>query len=53
MARCSTLRALNGPEVLARAAVDALYMKWWRFEPYQIDGKAAVVETTVAVEFKP
>jgi protein TonB len=45
------LHAQNGPEVLARAAVDAL--RWWRFEPYLIDGKPAVVETTVAVEFKP
>jgi TonB family protein len=45
------VRALNGPEVLAQAAVEAL--RWWRFEPYRIDGKAMVVETTVAVEFKP
>ena len=45
------VRALNGPEVLAQAAMDAL--RWWRFEPYQVNGKAAVVETTVAVEFKP
>jgi TonB family protein len=45
------VRAQNGPEVLARAAADAL--RWWRFEPYRIDGKAVVVETTVAVEFKP
>jgi TonB family protein len=45
------VRALNGPEILARAATDAL--RWWRFEPYRVDGKAVVVETTVAVEFKP
>ncbi len=45
------LRAQNGPDVLARAAIDAL--RWWRFEPYLIDGKPAVVETTVAVDFKP
>jgi TonB family protein len=45
------VRALNGPEVLARAAMEAL--RWWRFEPYRVDGKAVVVETTVAVEFKP
>jgi len=45
------VRALNGPEVLAQAAAEAL--RWWRFEPYRIDGKAMVVETTVAVEFKP
>jgi TonB family protein len=45
------VRALNGPGELAQAAMDAL--RWWRFEPYQVDGQAVVVETTVAVEFKP
>ena len=45
-----SMRALNGPDVLARAAMDAL--RWWKFEPYRINGEAAVVETTVAVEFK-
>jgi TonB family protein len=45
------VHALNGPEVLARAAMDALH--WWRFEPYRVDGRPVVVETTVAVEFKP
>jgi TonB family protein len=41
---------LNGPDVLAHAATDA--MRWWRFEPYRVDGRPVVVETTVAVEFK-
>jgi TonB family protein len=45
------VRALGGPQILAQAAVDAL--RWWRFEPYRIEGKAVVAETTVAVEFKP
>ncbi len=45
------VRALNGPDVLAQAAMEAL--RWWRFEPYRVDGKPVVVETTVAVEFKP
>ena len=45
------VHALNGPEVLARAAMDA--MRWWRFEPYRVDGQPVVVETTVAMEFKP
>jgi TonB family protein len=45
-----SMRALNGPEVLARAAMDALH--WWKFEPYRVNGEPAVVETTVAVEFK-
>jgi protein TonB len=43
--------ALNGPDVLAQAAIDAL--KWWRFEPYRVNGQPVVAETTVAVEFKP
>jgi TonB family protein len=45
-----SMRALNGPDMLARAAIDAL--RWWKFEPYRINGEPAVVETTVAVEFK-
>ena len=42
---------LNGPDVLSKAAADAL--RWWRFQPYRVDGKAVPVETTVAVEFRP
>ena len=45
-----SMHALNGPEVLAQAAMDAL--RWWKFEPYRLNGEPAVVETTVAVEFK-
>ena len=46
-----SVRPLGGPQILAQAAVDAL--RWWRFEPYRVNGKAVVAETTVAVEFKP
>jgi TonB family protein len=45
-----SMRPLNGPDVLARAAMDAL--RWWKFEPYRVNGEPAAVETTVAVEFK-
>jgi TonB family protein len=45
-----SMRALNGPDMLARAAMDAL--RWWKFEPYRVNGEPAIVETTVAVEFK-
>jgi len=45
-----SMHPLNGPDVLARAAMDAL--RWWKFEPYRVNGDPAVVETTVAVEFK-
>lgn len=46
-----SVRPLNGPDILARSAVDAL--RWWKFEPYRVNGAPAVVETTLAVEFKP
>jgi TonB family protein len=45
-----SIRSLNGPDVLARAAMDAL--RWWRFEPYRVNGEPTVAETTLAVEFK-
>ncbi|MGA2347162.1 MAG: TonB family protein [Candidatus Sulfotelmatobacter sp.] len=45
-----SMHALNGPDVLAQAAMDAL--RWWKFEPYRVNGEPAVVQTTVAVEFK-
>lgn len=45
-----SMKALNGPDVLAKAAMDAL--RWWKFEPYRVNGEAAEAETTVAVEFK-
>jgi TonB family protein len=45
------VHALNGPDVLGRAAIEAL--RWWRFEPYRVNNQPLVVETTVAVEFKP
>jgi len=44
------MRALNGPDLLSHAAMDAL--RWWKFEPYRLNGEPAAVETTVAVEFK-
>jgi TonB family protein len=46
----ASMKALNGPDVLANAAMDAL--RWWKFEPYRVNGEPAEVETTVAVEFK-
>ena len=45
-----TMHPLNGPDVLARAAMDAL--RWWKFEPYRVNGEPLVVESRVAVEFK-
>jgi TonB family protein len=45
------VRPLNGPDILARAAVEAL--RWWKFEPYRVNGQPVVVGTRMAVEFKP
>ena len=45
-----SMHPLNGPDVLAQAAMDAL--RWWKFQPYRVNGEPAVVETTLAVEFK-
>jgi TonB family protein len=45
-----SVHPLNGPQLLARAATDAL--RWWKFEPYRVNGEPVIVETTVAVEFK-
>ena len=46
----SHLDVISGPEALVPAATDAV--RWWRYEPYLIDGKPAAVETTVAVDFR-
>ena len=45
------VKPVSGPEALASAAMEAV--RWWRFQPYQLNGQPAEVETTVAVEFRP
>src|SRR5581483_2931405 len=42
---------LSGPDVLTQAAVEAV--RWWRFQPYQVNGRPKEVETTLALEFHP
>jgi TonB family protein len=44
------LRAVSGPDELASAALDAV--KWWRFQPYLINGQAVQVKTRLAVDFR-
>lgn len=44
------LRPVSGPDVLVQSATDAVQS--WKFEPYQKDGKAVEVESTIAVEFR-
>ena len=45
-----SLRPVSGPDMLTRAAMDAL--QWWKFEPYRQDGRPVSVETTFAIEFR-
>jgi TonB family protein len=44
------LKYVTGPEALSQAAMNAV--RWWRYEPYVVDGRPAAVETTVAVDFR-
>lgn len=44
------VQPLSGPDVLSHAAVDAV--KWWRFQPYQLNGQPAEVRTTIEVDFR-
>jgi len=44
------VRVISGPEELAPAAAEAV--KWWRFQPYLVNGQAVQVKTTLAVEFR-
>ena len=41
---------VSGPPILAQAAVDAV--RWWRFQPYQLDGQAVPVQTTIEIDFQ-
>jgi protein TonB len=45
------LHPVSGPAVLTEAAADAV--RWWRFQPYRVNGQAVEVETTLAVDFRP
>jgi TonB family protein len=44
------VKVISGPEALSLAALDAV--RWWRYEPYLVDGQPATVETTVSVGFQ-
>jgi Gram-negative bacterial TonB protein C-terminal/PilZ domain len=43
------LHPRSGPTDLANAASEAV--RWWRFEPYRVNGQAVEVETTLALQF--
>lgn len=44
------VHAVSGPDVLRPAAVAAV--KWWRFEPYEVNGHATAVHTLIEVDFR-
>lgn len=44
------VHAISGPDELSPAAVDAV--KWWRFQPYLVNGQAVRVKTTLAIQFR-
>jgi hypothetical protein len=44
------VRPLSGPASLVSAATDAV--KWWKYQPYLMDGQPVEVETTVTVSFQ-
>jgi protein TonB len=43
------LRVISGNPMLTRAAMDAVQQ--WRYRPYQLNGEAVDVETTIRVVF--
>ena len=44
------VRPLSGSDSLASAATDAV--RWWRYQPYLVNGQPVEVETTVTVNFQ-
>ena len=44
------LKPISGPEALTQAAMDAV--RWWRYQPYMVNGQPVVVETTVELDFR-
>lgn len=43
------LHPKSGPALLATAAMDSV--KWWRYQPYRVDGQPREVTTTILVNF--
>jgi TonB family protein len=43
-------KVLSGDPILANAATDAV--RWWRYEPYLVNGKSVPVETTITIDFR-
>ena len=50
MEQYEQVNAVSGPQVLARAAIDAV--KQWRYQPSLLNGTPVRVETEITVNFK-
>ena len=48
--RVESLRVVSGPEMLRRAAMDAIQMA--RYEPFKLNGEPTEVQTTITVNFR-
>ncbi len=44
------VKTVSGPEPLTQVAADAV--RWWRYEPYIVNGQPVPVETTIIVNFR-
>jgi TonB family protein len=44
------VKPISGPDILSRAAIDAV--RWWRYQPYLVNGQPQAVESSVTVHFK-
>jgi TonB family protein len=44
------VKFVSGPEALSQAAIDAV--RWWRFEPYLVNGQPTAVETRLVLNFR-
>jgi len=44
------VKPVSGPDALAQATMDAV--RWWRYEPYLVNGRAVAVQTTVELDFR-
>lgn len=44
------VKLVSGPEELAQSALDAV--RWWRYAPYVVNGRPAIIETPVVVNFQ-
>jgi TonB family protein len=43
-------KVVSGMPVLANAAINAV--RWWRYQPYLVNGQSVPVETTITVDFR-